>query len=164
MIKIISSKAFSILQFLSLEYFANVVFNCSNIVLSEIVNALKSKRERLFFFSILCLFLAGNVPAPCVLVAQFHCRSLSAGLSRLANGCALLLRVGERLTQCSPTDTLFQVSVPKSWVFFFGCKEDFLPPPAKAFVEPKLFLSCNKNFLISKKRINLKKYELRRIS
>lgn len=27
-----------------------------------------------------------------------------------------------------------------------------LSSPAKAFVEPKLFLSCNKNFLISKKR------------
>lgn len=109
------------------------------------------------------------MPAPCVLVAQFHCRSLSAGLSRLADNCTppqcgLPLRgcaptadcfanlrlprkgesereshwiggVGGRLTQCPPTDTLFQVSVPKSWAKILGCKVENFLAPAKPFKE-----------------------------
>lgn len=43
--------------------------------------------------------------------------------------------VGGRLTQCPPTDTLFQVSVPKSWAKILGCKEEFLFSPAKPFKE-----------------------------
>lgn len=43
--------------------------------------------------------------------------------------------VGGRLTQCPPTDTLFQVSVPKSWAKILGCKEEFLSSPAKPFKE-----------------------------
>lgn len=101
--------------------------------------------------------------------AQFHCRSVTAGLSRLAYGCTppqyglplrgsrpyggllrkppptpmgggkreslWIGRVGGRLTQCPPTDTLFQVSVPKSWAKILGCKEEFLSSPAKPFKE-----------------------------
>lgn len=43
--------------------------------------------------------------------------------------------VGGRLTQCPPTDTLFQVSVPKSWAKNFECKAENFPAPAKPFKE-----------------------------